>query len=78
MIDASKTRLVKANGLSFEVTMQGIGDKLALCLHGFPEHAHSWRYQMPLLASLGYEVWAPNLRGYGRSSRPDRPPLWQL
>ena len=72
MIDASKTRLVKANGLSFEVTMQGIGDKLALCLHGFPEHAHSWRYQMPLLASLGYEVWAPNLRGYGRSSRPDR------
>ena len=72
MIDASRTGLVKANGLSFEVTMQGIGDKLALCLHGFPEHAHSWRYQMPLLASLGYEVWAPNLRGYGRSSRPDR------
>ena len=52
--------------------MQGSGDRLALCLHGFPEHAHSWRFQMPLLAELGYEVWAPNLRGYGGTSRPDR------
>jgi pimeloyl-ACP methyl ester carboxylesterase len=25
---------------------------------------------MPLLADLGYTVWAPNLRGYGKSSRP--------
>ncbi len=27
---------------------------------------------MPLLSRLGYRVWAPNLRGYGRSSRPGR------
>ena len=27
---------------------------------------------MPVLADLGYRVWAPNLRGYGRSSRPPR------
>ena len=45
---------------------------LALCLHGFPEHAHSWRYQLPALAELGYEAWAPNLRGYGNSTRPPR------
>ena len=45
----------------------GAGDRLALCLHGFPEHAYSWRYQMPLLARLGYRVWAPNLRGYGNT-----------
>ena len=65
---------VRANHLTFEVYMSGPGDsrKLALCLHGFPEHAHSWRYQMPCLASLGYRVWAPNLRGYGNSSRPGR------
>lgn len=25
---------------------------------------------MPLLEQLGYQVWAPDLRGYGRSSRP--------
>ena len=63
---------IQANGLMFEVYACGQGDKLALCLHGFPEHAISWHYQMPLLAKLGYKVWAPNLRGYGNSSRPTR------
>ncbi len=48
----------------------GSGDRLALCLHGFPEHAYSWRFQMPLLAKLGYRVWAPNLRGYGGTDSP--------
>ena len=61
---------VEANGLSFEVEEMGDGDHLALCLHGFPEHLVSWRNQMPVLAGLGYRVWAVNQRGYGRSSRP--------
>src|SRR5215831_1058340 len=61
---------VAANGISFEVATVGQGDRLALCLHGFPEHAYSWRYQMPLLARLGYRVWAPNLRGYGGTDSP--------
>jgi epoxide hydrolase 4 len=64
------TRTVAANGLEFEVEEWGTGDRLALCLHGFPEHAHSWRLQGPMLADLGYRVWAPNQRGYGKSSRP--------
>ncbi|HKV92234.1 MAG TPA: alpha/beta hydrolase [Candidatus Angelobacter sp.] len=61
---------VAANGINFEVAAMGVGDRLALCLHGFPEHAYSWRYQMPLLAKLGYRVWAPNLRGYGNTDSP--------
>jgi pimeloyl-ACP methyl ester carboxylesterase len=61
---------VAANGIHFEVATLGAGDRLALCLHGFPEHAYSWRYQMPLLARLGYRVWAPNLRGYGNTDSP--------
>jgi pimeloyl-ACP methyl ester carboxylesterase len=65
-----RTEFVPANGLSFEVDKCGAGDKLAICLHGFPEHSFSWRYQLPMLAELGYEAWAPNLRGYGKSSRP--------
>lgn len=64
-------RSVAANGLTFEVAEAGAGDHLALCLHGFPELAFSWRHQMPLLAEMGYRVWAPNQRGYGASSRPD-------
>jgi pimeloyl-ACP methyl ester carboxylesterase len=61
---------VAANGINFEVATMGAGDRLALCLHGFPEHAYSWRNQMPLLARLGYRVWAPNLRGYGATESP--------
>jgi pimeloyl-ACP methyl ester carboxylesterase len=61
---------VAANGINFEVATMGSGDRLALCLHGFPEHAYSWRHQMPLLARLGYRVWAPNLRGYGGTDSP--------
>ena len=40
-----QTKFVKANGTRFEVLEQGIGDRLALCLHGFPEHAISWRHR---------------------------------
>lgn len=64
-------RMVEANGLRFEVAEMGQGDRLALCLHGFPELHYSWRHQMPLLAARGYRVWAPNLRGYGATSKPE-------
>lgn len=65
-----RTRFVDANGLRFEVLEEGDGDRLALLLHGFPEHAISWRHQVPVLAGMGYRVWAVNQRGYGRTSRP--------
>lgn len=66
------TAFVKANGLRFETLMCGdpASDRLALCLHGFPEVNASWREQMRVLAAMGYRVWAPNQRGYGLSSRP--------
>ena len=66
-----RTEIIDANRLRFEVDMCGNGYQLALCLHGFPEHSFSWRHQLPMLAELGYLAWAPNLRGYGRSSRPE-------
>jgi pimeloyl-ACP methyl ester carboxylesterase len=69
-IHGIQTITVEANGLRFEVDTCGNGDRLALCLHGFPESAFSWRLQLPLLAQLGYRVWAPNQRGYGRTTRP--------
>ncbi|WP_271438575.1 alpha/beta fold hydrolase [Pontixanthobacter luteolus] len=62
---------VDANGLRFEVAEAGNGDRLALCLHGFPELHYSWRHQIPGLAELGYRVWAPNMRGYGATTRPE-------
>jgi pimeloyl-ACP methyl ester carboxylesterase len=69
---------VAANGITFEVATMGSGDRLALCLHGFPEHAYSWRFQMPLLARLGYRVWAPNLRGYGGTDSPQEVSAYKL
>ena len=63
-------RRISANGLSFQVFECGAGDRLALCLHGFPSHATCWLEQLPMLAKLGYRAWAPNQRGYGDSSRP--------
>lgn len=69
---------VEANGLTFEIATMGQGDHLALCLHGFPELHFSWRHQMPVLADMGYRVWAPNLRGYGGSSRPDGTSAYRL
>jgi len=63
---------VPANGLDFEVAACGDGPRFALLLHGFPECSYSWRHQMPMLADLGFRVWAPNLRGYGGTSRPTR------
>ncbi|HEX5660588.1 MAG TPA: alpha/beta hydrolase [Polyangiales bacterium] len=62
--------LIQTRGLRFEVATAGEGDKLALLLHGFPECAYSYRHQIELLVSLGYRVWAPNMRGYGRTDRP--------
>ncbi|KAB7738633.1 alpha/beta fold hydrolase [Parvibaculum sedimenti] len=65
-----ETAFIEANGIAFEVDMCGDGQKLALFLHGFPENKFSWRHQLPLLAELGYTAWAPNLRGYGGTTRP--------
>lgn len=64
-------RFVEANGLRFELAECGSGDRLALMLHGFPELNYSWRHQMPMLAEKGWRVWAPNMRGYGATSRPE-------
>ena len=62
--------VVVGSGMTFEVDHCGDGDELALCLHGFPEHSFSWRHQLPVLAEQGFTAWAPNLRGYGNTTRP--------
>jgi len=44
--------------------------RLILCLHGFPDSAHSWRYLGPRLAEAGYRVVAPFMRGYAPTEIP--------
>lgn len=62
---------LSANGLTFACDVAGDGPDVALCLHGFPESRFSWRFQLPVLAGAGWRAVAPDLRGYGQSSRPE-------
>ncbi|KAL2420052.1 hypothetical protein ABEF95_004121 [Exophiala dermatitidis] len=40
-----------------------------LFLHGFPSIAHEWHHQIEYFTKLGYGVIAPDLLGYGKTSR---------
>jgi pimeloyl-ACP methyl ester carboxylesterase len=64
-----RARTVTANGLPFGVVEAGSGP-LALCLHGFPDSAHSWRYLLPALADAGFHAVAPFMRGYAPTGIP--------
>jgi pimeloyl-ACP methyl ester carboxylesterase len=68
---AAKPNRIDANGLSFAYDEAGSGPDIALCLHGFPESRFSWRHQLPVLAEAGWHAVAPDLRGYGDTSRPE-------
>ncbi len=59
---------VEANGLRFATLEAGdAGRPLALCLHGFPDTAWTWRHLLPALASAGFRAVAPFMRGYAPS-----------
>jgi len=55
--------------LAFSAIEHGQGP-LVLCLHGFPDHARSFRFQLPRLAEAGFRAVAPTMRGYEPSSQP--------
>jgi pimeloyl-ACP methyl ester carboxylesterase len=55
-------------GIEYEVTGQG---RPVLLLHGFPDSGRLWRHQVPALAAAGFQVIVPDLRGYGRSDKPE-------
>lgn len=69
-MESLQYQIVNANGIDFNVATAGDGERLALCLHGFPESSFSWRFQIPLLTQLGFRVWAPDLRGFGQTLKP--------
>jgi pimeloyl-ACP methyl ester carboxylesterase len=54
---------VEANGIRFGIVEAGRGP-LALCLHGFPDSAWTWRHLLPELARAGFHAVAPFMRGY--------------
>jgi pimeloyl-ACP methyl ester carboxylesterase len=62
-------RRISTGEVELSTVIAGTGPPLLL-LHGFPDSAEVWRYQIPALAEAGYTVIAPDLRGFGRSDAP--------
>ena len=60
---------VTANDVDFAYFEAGSGP-LALCLHGFPDSAHTWRHLLPALADAGFHAVAPFMRGYAPTAVP--------
>ncbi len=63
---------VSANGLTFPVRAWGDAGAprgAALLLHGYMDAAANWDLTAPALASAGFRVLAPDLRGYGDAPR---------
>jgi pimeloyl-ACP methyl ester carboxylesterase len=64
MADPTEFRYL-ASGMSFAALRWGPDDgPLALCLHGYPDTAWTWRHLGPALADHGWRVVAPFMRGY--------------
>src|SRR6266850_1804155 len=63
-------RTVETNGIRMQLAEAGAGPPVLLC-HGFPESWYSWRRQLPALAEAGFHAVAPDMRGYGRTDRPE-------
>lgn len=59
---------VETSGARIHVTRQGSGPPVLL-LHGYPQTHRMWHRVAPALVDR-FEVVAPDLRGYGDSSRP--------
>lgn len=63
--------------IDLAVHEMGEGPAVVFC-HGFPELAYSWRHQLPATAAAGFRAIAPDMRGYGGSSRPDAVEAYDL
>ena len=68
MFPGFETRDIETSGARIRVRTGGAGPPLLL-LHGYPQTSAMWRHVAPALAER-FTVVAPDLRGYGASSKP--------
>ena len=64
-----KLRYIESNGIRMRIAEMGEGP-LVILVHGWPESWYSWRHQLPALAAAGFRAVAPDMRGYGKSDKP--------
>ncbi|HEY0163206.1 MAG TPA: alpha/beta fold hydrolase, partial [Edaphobacter sp.] len=68
-----KSEYVEAGGYRlhyFEAQPAGGGGEPLLLIHGLGARSEEWAKMIPAMAQRGFHVYAPDLPGYGRSSRP--------
>ncbi len=63
------TGSIRANGIDFHYLEMGSGP-IVPCMHGFPDHAHTYRALLPVLANSGFRGVAPFMRGYAPTTAP--------
>jgi pimeloyl-ACP methyl ester carboxylesterase len=68
-MSSAEGRTVEVNGISLHIDEDGSGTPVLL-LHGWPDSAYVWRNQIPFLTRHGFRTIAPDMRGFGQSSRP--------
>jgi pimeloyl-ACP methyl ester carboxylesterase len=61
---------IETNGVTLDVQVEGEGRPVVL-IHGFPDTKRLWSKMMPGLLDAGFQVIAPDMRGYGASSKPE-------
>lgn len=64
-----ESRFGEANGAKLHYLFAGQGEPIVL-LHGYAQNSHMWRPLIPELAKT-HTVIAPDLRGFGESSKPE-------
>ena len=64
---------VQVNGIRMHYVDEGPRDGWpVLMLHGEPSWSYLYRHMVPVCASAGYRVIAPDLMGFGKSDKPKK------
>jgi soluble epoxide hydrolase/lipid-phosphate phosphatase len=79
----SRVRYKKANlnGINYSYILSEPQDEAVgtvFLIHGWPDLAYGWRYQILSLTSLGLRVVVPNMMGYAETDAPDHPSYYTL
>ncbi|MGO7015430.1 alpha/beta fold hydrolase [Rhizobium leguminosarum] len=72
LIDGFEQRRLRGDGIEIDALIGGNGPPLLL-LHGWPQTRRCWAAVAPALTDI-FTVVVPDLRGYGRSDKPDGGP----
>ncbi|MFE7745874.1 alpha/beta fold hydrolase [Nocardia sp. NPDC057455] len=70
---------IRTGAGTFDVLAAGApGDREVLLLHGFPQGAREWEFQLGVLGGGGCRAVAPDQRGYSPGVRPQRATEYRL